>query len=63
LIGVCRDTLDELERTYKAPEKVETITAKADIFNAAHYSTGQLFPLRYTFFGDTAMKPKFLFSF
>lgn len=35
-----RDTLDELERTYKAPEKVETVTAKADIFNAAHYSTG-----------------------
>jgi hypothetical protein len=48
--STCRDTLDELERTYKAPEKVETVTAKADIFNAAHYSTGKLFSLRYKFF-------------
>jgi len=35
-----RDTLQELERTYKAPETVTSTTKKADLFNAAHYSTG-----------------------
>ena len=36
-----RDTLAELERTYKAPAPVVKDTAKADKFNAAHYSTGR----------------------
>ncbi|XP_023321470.1 peptidyl-prolyl cis-trans isomerase-like 2 [Eurytemora carolleeae] len=35
-----RDTLNELERTYKAPETVVSEKVKADIFNSAHYSTG-----------------------
>jgi len=35
-----RDTLAELDRTYKAPEVVKTDKVKADKFNAAHYSTG-----------------------
>jgi len=35
-----RDTLQELERTYKAPETVTSAVVKADKFNAAHYSTG-----------------------
>ena len=35
-----RDTLQELERTYKAPEMVTKEKVKADKFNAAHYSTG-----------------------
>jgi len=35
-----RDTLAELERTYKAPEAVKSEVVKADKFNAAHYSTG-----------------------
>ena len=39
---VFRDTLQELERTYKAPETVTSAVVKADKFNAAHYSTGQL---------------------
>jgi hypothetical protein len=46
-----RDTLDELERTYKAPEKIETVAAKADIFNAAHYSTGDK-PTIFLFVGE-----------
>jgi len=33
-------TLDELERTYKAPESVKVVSEKADKFNAAHFSTG-----------------------
>jgi hypothetical protein len=36
----CRDTLDELERTYKAPEKIETVAAKADIFQDPHTEQG-----------------------
>ena len=38
-----RDTLAELERTYKAPEAVKSEVVKADKFNAAHYSTGTSF--------------------
>ena len=41
-VVVFRDTLQELERTYKAPETVTSAVVKADKFNAAHYSTGQL---------------------
>jgi len=33
-------TLDELEKTYKAPEVETKDVEKADKFNAAHYSTG-----------------------
>ncbi len=40
-----------MERTYKAPEKIETVAAKADIFNAAHYSTGDK-PIIFLFFGE-----------
>ncbi|CAH0394272.1 unnamed protein product [Bemisia tabaci] len=37
-----RDILDELNREYKAPEKVEEDKQVADKFNAAHYSTGKV---------------------
>ncbi|KAF4520130.1 hypothetical protein B566_EDAN010286 [Ephemera danica] len=38
-----RETLEELNRDYKAPTKDEAVTKKsADKFNAAHYSTGMV---------------------
>ncbi|CAG2201154.1 RING-type E3 ubiquitin-protein ligase PPIL2-like [Mytilus galloprovincialis] len=48
-----QSVLDELEKTYKAPVKEEASMAKADKFNAAHYSTGQVAAS----FTSTAMNP------
>jgi len=40
--NVTRDVLNELDRTYKAEEKIEQKNEKADKFNAAPYSTGKV---------------------
>jgi len=37
-----KDTLKELDRTYKAPEVVKELEIRADKFNAAPYSTGKV---------------------
>jgi len=37
-----QDILNELDTTYKAPEKSKVVKAKADAINAAHYSTGMV---------------------
>ncbi|XP_026463336.1 RING-type E3 ubiquitin-protein ligase PPIL2 [Ctenocephalides felis] len=49
-----KDTLDELNRTYKAAEKIEENEEKPDKFNAAHYTTGKVAAS----FTSTAMVPK-----
>ncbi|XP_065558558.1 RING-type E3 ubiquitin-protein ligase PPIL2-like isoform X1 [Artemia franciscana] len=49
-----RDTLEELNREYKAPEKIVEEKKLLDKFNAAHYSTGRVA----AGFTSTAMEPE-----
>lgn len=49
-----RGILDELDRTYSAPEKTEETKPRADTINAAHYSTGRVA----AGFTSTVMEPE-----
>ncbi|XP_065558560.1 RING-type E3 ubiquitin-protein ligase PPIL2-like isoform X1 [Artemia franciscana] len=51
-----RDTLEELNREYKAPEKIVEEKKLLDKFNAAHYSTGRVA----AGFTSTSMEPETL---